>query len=670
MEIREDNESVLGGVDASLFKYDLQILLLAVWKRFYILLIVPLVTGFLTFGYLAVFQEKTWTARCLMFRHTNIERLQSDMPNLYKPVETKVITEMVRIRKNMREVITRLKLKMSLTALYAQTAIETQEDNENIINVVASADTPREAAAIANMLADVFIEDYVENQNTSVHKIYKYYTESKINLSQKIKALEAQQEEYLKRFNVISISTETEGKFKLMNELELNLVRSKMQESALRTSIANLENNIKDMKEDVQLNYTVTSTDNSEMEVMQGVLYKLRQRYTDDNPKVQKQMAEIEYLKEKLGKVKEEKRTPSTVTYGGNIVRQAIQEQQFKAQAELKGVTQNIGQLEGTITKLKGELNQLARMESDFLEIKRQLDLNRDLLKKIDGTVSMMKFALNTNVSDITILERAEPPSSPSVKKRRFIVFAGVIAGFLLALGGLLVIELMDFSVKSRFDIENVLKIKMLGSLPMINQVTLQSFYSAIQVVYKRIAEYGDKPSGVTLITFGDVEPKSGKTFFIKKCIDLFGPQEKKILYISTVDELSRNMTKFAVNDYIYKDEVINPNMPLENAHRLYFVMDDYTFIAPADKAMIDKFVAKLNGHYDYIFWELFEFNKNEQLFATICQAADLSVLVTMFKRSNKFKLLKCVNFLKEHDCKKLGGILNNVEKSYFVRSM
>lgn len=670
MEIREDNESVLGGVDASLFKYDLQILLLAVWKRFYILLIVPLVTGFLTFGYLAVFQEKTWTARCLMFRHTNIERLQSDMPNLYKPVETKVITEMVRIRKNMREVITRLKLKMSLTALYAQTAIETQEDNENIINVVASADTPREAAAIANMLADVFIEDYVENQNTSVHKIYKYYTESKINLSQKIKALEAQQEEYLKRFNVISISTETEGKFKLMNELELNLVRSKMQESALRTSIANLENNIKDMKEDVQLNYTVTSTDNSEMEVMQGVLYKLRQRYTDDNPKVQKQMAEIEYLKEKLGKVKEEKRSPSTVTYGGNIVRQAIQEQQFKAQAELKGVTQNIGQLEGTITKLKGELNQLARMESDFLEIKRQLDLNRDLLKKIDGTVSMMKFALNTNVSDITILERAEPPSSPSVKKRRFIVFAGVIAGFLLALGGLLVIELMDFSVKSRFDIENVLKIKMLGSLPMINQVTLQSFYSAIQVVYKRIAEYGDKPSGVTLITFGDVEPKSGKTFFIKKCIDLFGPQEKKILYISTVDELSRNMTKFAVNDYIYKDEVINPNMPLENAHRLYFVMDDYTFIAPADKAMIDKFVAKLNGHYDYIFWELFEFNKNEQLFATICQAADLSVLVTMFKRSNKFKLLKCVNFLKEHDCKKLGGILNNVEKSYFVRSM
>ena len=670
MEIREDNESVLGGVDASLFKYDLQILLLAVWKRFYILLLVPLLTGLLTFGYLAVFQQKTWAARCLLFRHTNIERLQSDMPNLYKPVETKVITEMIRIRKNMREVITRLKLKMSLTSLYASTAIETQEDNENIISVVASADTPREAAAIANMLADVFIEDYVENQNTSVHKIYKYYTESKINLSQKIKALEAQQEEYLKRFNVISISTETEGKFKLMNELELNLVKSKMQESALRTSIANLENNIKDMKEDVQLNYTVTSTDNSEMEVMQGALYKLRQRYTDDNPKVQKQMAEIDYLKEKLGKVKDEKRSPSTVTYGGNIVRQAIQEQQFKAQAELKGVTQNIGQLEGTITQLKGELNQLARMESDFFEIKRQLDLNRDLLKKIDGTVSMMKFALNTNVSDITILERAEPPSSPSVKKRRFIVFAGTLAGFLLALGGLLIMELMDFSVKSRFDIENVLKIKMLGSLPMINQVTLQSFYSAIQVVYKRIAEYGDKPSGVTLITFGDVEAKSGKTFFIKKCIDLFGPQEKKILYISTVDELSRNMTKFAVNDYIYKDEVINPNMPLENAHRLYFVMDDYTYIAPADKAMIDKFVAKLNGHYDYIFWELFEFNKNEQLFATICQAADLSVLVTMFKRSNKFKLLKCVNFLKEHDCKKLGGILNNVEKSYFVRSM
>ena len=670
MEIREDNESVVGGVDTNLFKYDLQVLLIAVWKKLYILMIAPLVTGALAFGFVAFYQQKTWTARCMLFRHTNIERLQSDMPNLYKPVETKVIIEMIRTRKNMQDVIKQLKLKSSIPGLYGQTAVEMQEENENIINILASANTPREAAAIANALAEVFIADYIENQNASIHKIYNYYTESKINLSQKIKALEAQQDEYLKRFNVISIATETEGKFKMLNELELNLVNSRMQESALRTRINNLEISIKDMKSDVQLNYTVTQSEDSELEKMQGALYKLRQRYTDDNPKVQKQVAEVEYLKEKMSKTKVEQRTPSSVTYGGNTVRMALEEQKFKAEAELKGISQNLGQLESTIKTLKSELTQLTKMDNDFFEIKRQLDLNRDLLKKIDGTVSMMKFALNTNVSDITILERAEPPTSPTVKKRRFFVFVGAFVGFVLAFGVILVFELMDFTIKSKFDIENVLKIKMLGSLPMINQVTLQSFYSSIQIVYKRIAEYVDKQSGVTLITFGDVETKSGKTFFIKKCIDLFGPQEKKILYISTVDELPRNMMKFAINDYIYKEEAINPNMPLENAHRLYFVMDDYTYIAPADKAAIDKFVSKLDGHYDYIFWELFEFNKNEQLFATICQAADLTVIVTMFKRANKFKLLKCVNFLKEHECRKLGGILNNVEKSYFNRSI
>jgi capsular polysaccharide biosynthesis protein len=670
MEIREDNESVVGGVDTNLFKYDLQVLLIAVWKKLYILMIAPLVTGALAFGFVAFYQQKTWTARCMLFRHTNIERLQSDMPNLYKPVETKVIIEMIRTRKNMQDVIKQLKLKSSIPGLYGQTAVEMQEENENIINILASANTPREAAAIANALAEIFIADYIENQNASIHKIYNYYTESKINLSQKIKALEAQQDEYLKRFNVISIATETEGKFKMLNELELNLVNSRMQESALRTRINNLEISIKDMKSDVQLNYTVTQSEDSELEKMQGALYKLRQRYTDDNPKVQKQVAEVEYLKEKMSKTKVEQRTPSSVTYGGNTVRMALEEQKFKAEAELKGISQNLGQLESTIKTLKSELTQLTKMDNDFFEIKRQLDLNRDLLKKIDGTVSMMKFALNTNVSDITILERAEPPTSPTVKKRRFFVFVGAFVGFVLAFGVILVFELMDFTIKSKFDIENVLKIKMLGSLPMINQVTLQSFYSSIQIVYKRIAEYVDKQSGVTLITFGDVETKSGKTFFIKKCIDLFGPQEKKILYISTVDELPRNMMKFAINDYIYKEEAINPNMPLENAHRLYFVMDDYTYIAPADKAAIDKFVSKLDGHYDYIFWELFEFNKNEQLFATICQAADLTVIVTMFKRANKFKLLKCVNFLKEHECRKLGGILNNVEKSYFNRSI
>jgi hypothetical protein len=71
----------------------------------------------------------------------------------------------------------------------------------------------------------------------------------------------------------------------------------------------------------------------------------------------------------------------------------------------------------------------------------------------------------------------------------------------------------------------------MLGSLPMINQVTLQSFYSSIQIVYKRIAEYVDKQSGVTLITFGDVEAKSGKTFFIKKCMTLRPPGKEDTVH-------------------------------------------------------------------------------------------------------------------------------------------
>lgn len=667
METKQENEVIIGGVDIDIFKYDLRVLLITLRRRFYLLIIFPILTALLAYGYVAFVKKKTWTARCMMFRHTNLERLQSDMPNVYKPIETKVVMEMIRTRKNMREIIKKLNLKTSIASLYSRTIVEVQEDNQDIINIFASAPTPGEAANIANTLAEVFIDEYVQTQNGSIQKIYEYFSDSKVSIQEKIKSLEDQKEEYLKKYKVISITSETEGKFKQLNELELQSIQAKMTESSLKIKLAHLVDNLKDMKEEIQLSYTVSATSTAEIEKLQGQLYKLRQRYTDENPRVQKLVSEIEFMKEKMKSQMETKKAPDKVTYGGNRARTALDDQRMRTEADLSAVSQNMSQFETAIVKLRAELGQLTQIENEFLEIKRQLDLNRELLKKVDNSIVTMRFAIKSNVSDIAIMERAEPPASPSTKKRRIVVLIGGFIGFVIAFLLIMLSELVNFTVKSRFDIENVLKIRMLGSLPLISQVKLQTFYSAIQVIYKRIAEIAESGKDkVPFITFGDVEGKSGKTFFIKKFIDLFDPKDKRILYISTTEEVSKNLAKFVINDIIYKDEKFDPEFASENSHRLYFLLDDFTYIAPADKVMFSKFIDKMRVNYDYIYWELFDFYKNEQLFACICEVSTLTVIMTRFKRSDKFKLLKCVAFLKEHNCEKIGGILNCVDQVYY----
>jgi len=171
------------------------------------------------------------------------------------------------------------------------------------------------------------------------------------------------------------------------------------------------------------------------------------------------------------------------------------------------------------------------------------------------------------------------------------------------------------------------------------------------------------------LIAFGDVEGETGKTFFIKKCIDVFGPMDKRILYISSCNELASGLVKYKINDFIYNDQKIDEELAKENNDHLYFVLDNYSYIVPITAVQIEEFINNFT-EYDFIFWELFDFKKNEPLFATICSTAHSTVIMTKFKKTKKIAAVKCVKYLKEHNVRNIGGIVNSVEKKYFDKGV
>ncbi len=666
----ETEESILGGIDVNIFKYDIKVLFTTLRRRIIFLILLPLLTGSVAFFYVAYYKQKVWVSRCMLFRDPNPTRIEGQTLSQHDPLDTKVIIEMIRTRHNMREVISRLKLQSSINALYGQTEVQMAEDNESMINIYAVSVNPHEAADIANTLAEVFVNEYIRMQNSSLQTTYDSYIRSRLDIQNKLHELENEQQKYLKSHNVISISTETEGKFNQLNELEIKMLQAKMQETALTIKIRNIKENLKTMDPEIRLSYEVSRTDDTELERKRTELYQLQQKFTNENPRIKKIKSEISYLEQRASSVKPMNRTPEKVTYGVSQVKTSMEEMLMRAETELNGIKENIAQYDVAIEKLKADLGYLSNVENEYLNISRNISLKRDMLLEINKIISTLEFNLKARVSDIVIMERAEPPMTPSVKRRRVTVVIGAAAGFFLALGLILMSELIDFTIKSRFDLDSILRIKVLGCLPNLNQVNLQIFYSAVQVIYKRIFEMTEDSENPALISFGDVESQTGKSFFIKKCIDVFNPQEKRILYITTVEEISPNLRKYVINDYIYKDEDIDPNLALENNNRLYFLLDDYTYIAPADKHMIRRFVNKYTDVYDFIFWELFSFSKNEQLFVTISEASALTAIVTRFRKSGKFSLLKCINSLREHDVRNISGILNCIDKKYFERGI
>ena len=665
-----EEHSVIGGIDIDIFKYDVGVFLISLRKRLPFLLLIPIVISVILIIYVKA-MPKNWKSTCRLFKSEAKETNKKDeLSTLRKTFPVDVIKEMIRTKENMRAVIENLKLQMSLQGLYGATSISVSEDNENMININANSVSGRLAADIANELAKVFLKSYEEMRNRAVKKRYDYFLHQKMQVIQSIKDLEEEKKAYLKKHDVSAIALEGAKDFKLMENLETKVVITENKIHALKIQIKEYEEQIKKLPKEIKLSYDVTTLDDTEYIMKKNELANLRNRYTDHNPKVKKLISEIKQFEKKMAEEKEKERPASKTTYGKNWHIMRMEEKIFAANTEMKGMEAALARYKLERPKIKAKLAELDRTAAEYKEIKRKADLEYELLKKIDLGVTEMRLALSSNVSDLRVFEKAEPPVYPTVDKRKKIVIFGFIIG--LVLSGMLAVflELIDLTIKSKFDLESVLNINPLGTLPKINEVRLKKFYSSIQAIFSRIFKNDiDSHRKNILIAFGDVEGGTGKTFFIKKCIDVFGPMDKKILYISSCNELASGLIKYKVNDFIYNGQKMDVELAEENNDHLYFLLDNYSYIVPVKATQVEEFISNFD-EYDFIFWELFDFKKNEPLFATICSVAHSTVIMTKFKKTKKIAALKCIKHLKEHNVRNIGGIVNSVEKSYFSKDV
>ncbi|NQJ20130.1 capsular biosynthesis protein CpsC [Streptococcus suis] len=81
-------------------------------------------------------------------------------------------------------------------------------------------------------------------------------------------------------------------------------------------------------------------------------------------------------------------------------------------------------------------------------------------------TVAAQKIIEVTKVSDVTTLEEAVPAEQPSTPNTKRNIAIGMLAGGLLAVGLVLIVEVLDDRVKRPQDIEEVMGMTLLGVVP------------------------------------------------------------------------------------------------------------------------------------------------------------------------------------------------------------
>lgn len=386
------------------------------------------------------------------------------LPGLYQPGYMATQIDVLRSERVMKGVISKLRLDSSedMRALWeAQTggAIGTYDawlsamllknldavpaKESNVINVSFTTTDPAFAAAVANTVVDSYIDTTLELR-VEPAKQYKALFDSQAKAArEKLEAAQKKLSDYQLKNGMVATDERMDIENTRLSELSSQLVAVQGM-SADATSRRNAAAGSDDRSPEVLNNPVVTNL-MVELSAAEANLKQSLATYGEAHPQIQQMKARVAET------------------------RQRLSAETAKVRASLGVATTASSQREGVIRAA------LEKQRARVLELRAQRDQLNVILKDVDNAqtaydritarleqTSLESQSTQTNVS---VLQRASPPFSPSSPKVGMNLALALVVGFIFAAGVVMSLELWDRRMRSADDVQVSLSLPMLGSI-------------------------------------------------------------------------------------------------------------------------------------------------------------------------------------------------------------
>lgn len=651
-----------GDTPVDFIKRDYRLWLMALQRGWLWLLIVPPVVTIVAAVLLSLTIKPQYESSCALVRQDLKDPRQSGLPSGYIPLQTTVVLNMMRSRANLQETIRRLKLPLSPGQLFNSVEVKQASRNANYIFLNATTSKPDLSCKIANTLAEIFVEDYKrvirENLLTTLSTLERNHS----MLNKEIDALNERLQNLAREHRISSADTEINKLNLQIMDLEAAIRREEAQVNAYQSQLATLDATLQTTPEKV-LVYEEKSTEGQvAMERARVELAQLRQRYTDENPIVQKQQETL-LIMEKNMKSAANTESQSKAVYGKNLVYLNLQTDRLRLNGEFSACKGRLKEYQEKLQQLVHDRNALSLLQPEFKQINEQITQKKTLLTKLEDTKKELEMFLDRSFSDISIYEPAIPATQMQGRKLKKLSIAAFVLGLFLTAGVLLASEAMNLTVRSRADLRDALHLLPLGVIPKLESHSRSAFYSSMQnLVDNAQGRLGqlDRPLRVALAPLSPGDLDNGLLEEIMELLDL---KDIRVLRIVCKTEVGSSEAKHLINDYLYG---LTEELPAPDNHgTLYFMVDDMAFINPPSPARINHLQQTLKD-CDMVLWDLFEYEYNPQFFLALCQDSDMTIVPLLFGKTNKFAIFNAVKELRDHHLRNLCAVLHGIDWKFY----
>ncbi len=187
-------------------------------------------------------------------------------------------------------------------------------------------------------------------------------------------------------------------------------------------------------------------------------------KYTEKHPRMIELNDQIAELKAKIAE--ETRKVAALQAPGDNAVHQRLVTSKFQSEGELIVAQQKAALLQEIINQNNQDLEQLPAVEKGYVKVARDAQVASELYIMLAKRLEESKVAEVMVPNNVQIVDVPTYPERPVAPRKGRVLALAALLGLLLSCAYIVVMELMNRTIRTEEDVKNFLSLPVMGAIP------------------------------------------------------------------------------------------------------------------------------------------------------------------------------------------------------------
>ncbi len=325
-------------------------------------------------------------------------------------------------------------------------------EDTQLVRIVVDDPDPKKAAKIANAVAEAYSEFNVEERVKLAESAVEWLSKRLEDMKKTLRESQEKLFRFRRDNDIISIENQENVLAQKLEVVNKNYIQAKADRAAKEARYRYLQSLLRS-NNDV-LKYTSIFDDpvlekmRSDLVAAQEERVKLSKIFSENHPKIMSLDNQINFIKKKM--------------------REEIFKMLEKARVDYEIAIQREKKLKSLLDEYKKEVFDLNQKMIQYSSLFQDVEKNKKLYDLLLEKLKENDIARHLKENNVSIVEYARVPKAPFKPKKSIILLLSIIMGLMGGVGLALAVDYFDNTVKGREDVENYIKLPLIGYVPAL----------------------------------------------------------------------------------------------------------------------------------------------------------------------------------------------------------